>query len=353
MTKENLQRPYPPSWFDRLKAWVEHLPMPWWLFYLLAGLLYYPVMTITQWNAATYPIGSFSIFHLWLSLQLGYIPAMMHYLDKVAIDALAEMQSILKVGAEDSARFEYELVTLPARPTFWTSVLAAVLAVGVFMPVALLTAKDGFAMEYQMSTQPLSVLVVCLGTLLSWFFSGTLLVHTLRQLQMVNRIYRGYVQVDLFNLDPLYAFSGLTARTAILLLGIPYFWFATSPALVNVAASLAVGVIFAVIALITFVLPLWGIHQRLNQVKSRVMTDNRRRVNALVEDLARGVDAGDLGNASKIRDALTAFDLQYKTFEPIPTWPWRPDTFRLIVSAILLPTVLFLLQYILRRFLGG
>jgi hypothetical protein len=25
--------PYPPSWFDHLKAWVDRLPIPFWLFY--------------------------------------------------------------------------------------------------------------------------------------------------------------------------------------------------------------------------------------------------------------------------------------------------------------------------------
>ena len=71
MTKENLQLPYPPSWFDRFKAWVEHLPMPVWLFYLIASLIYYPMITLVQWNAGTYPVGSLSIFHLWLSVEIG------------------------------------------------------------------------------------------------------------------------------------------------------------------------------------------------------------------------------------------------------------------------------------------
>ena len=353
MTKENLQQPYPPSWFDRLKSWVERLPIPWWLFYLVIGLLYYPIITVIQWNAGTYPLGTFSILHLWLSLEFGYILAMMHYLDRVAADALSQMQSILKVGADDFARLKYELVTLPARPTLVTSLLVAGAAVCIFTPLPYLTAKDGFSMEYQVSTQVSSMVVFGIGMTLTWFINATLFLHTLRQLQLVSRVYRDYVQIDLFDLDPLYAFSGLTARTAFLLLIIPYCWFATSPGLANLGAAVVIGLVIAVIATVTFVLPLWGIHQRLNQVKSRVMTENRRRVNALVEDLARGADAGDLGNASKIRDALTAFDIQYKTFEQIPTWPWRPETFRLIVSAILLPTVLFLLQYVLRRFLGG
>ena len=234
------------------------------------------------------------------------------------------------------------------------SLLVTVLAVGTFAPITYLTAKDGFSVEYQVSLQTGSMLLFSMGMTITWFLNGTLIVHTLRQLQMVSRIYRENVRVDLFNLDPLYAFSGLTARTTILLLALPYFWFTTSgPGLSNIGVSIGVALLFAAIAVVMFVLPLWGVHQRLAQEKSQVIAENRRRTNALVQDSHRSIDAGDLSNAAKVRDALTVLDIHYKAIAPIPTWPWSPETFRLIVSAILLPTVLFLLQYVLRRFLGG
>ncbi len=345
------QRPYPPSWFDRLKMWVDRLPIPWWLFYLIIGLVPFPIFTWVQWDAGSYPVGTFSVFHLWLALQLGYVLAIMHYLDKVALDALAKTRYALKVDTEEYARLQYELTTLPARPTLWASILSPVLPAILFLPVVLLTSKDGYSLEFQVSTQVLSMTVFGILNSVSWFLIGPLLVHTFRQLQFVSRIYREYVKVDLINLDPLYAFSGLTARSAILLVGIPYPWFATNPVVSSFAPAIATGVIMTLIAGVTFISPLWGIHRRLAEEKAQAVTDNQRRSDALVKELMRGMDAGDLTDAAKIKDALTAFEIQHKTLDQLPTWPWKPETFRLLVSAVLLPTILFLLQFVLQRFL--
>jgi hypothetical protein len=36
----------------------------------------------------------------------------------------------------------------------------------------------------------------------------------------------------------------------------------------------------------------------------------------------------------------------------IPTWPWPPGTLRTVASVLLVPVLLFLIQAILRRWLG-
>ena len=38
--------------------------------------------------------------------------------------------------------------------------------------------------------------------------------------------------------------------------------------------------------------------------------------------------------------------------ERIPTWPWKPDTLRLLTTAIVLPIVLWLATRLLERLLG-
>jgi hypothetical protein len=38
--------------------------------------------------------------------------------------------------------------------------------------------------------------------------------------------------------------------------------------------------------------------------------------------------------------------------ERIPTWPWRPETLRLLITALVLPLGLWLAQFILQRLLG-
>ena len=60
-----------------------------------------------------------------------------------------------------------------------------------------------------------------------------LIYHTVHQLRIVNLIYTRHAKIDLFNLSPLYAFSRLTACTALTTVFIAYLWLATYPWLSN------------------------------------------------------------------------------------------------------------------------
>jgi len=50
--------PYPPSWIDRLIAWIDDLPMPAWAFYALVTLLTALLANIFLWLDGTLPFPS-------------------------------------------------------------------------------------------------------------------------------------------------------------------------------------------------------------------------------------------------------------------------------------------------------
>lgn len=63
--------------------------------------------------------------------------------------------------------------------------------------------------------------------------------------------------------------------------------------------------------------------------------------------------AEDFGRVTAIKDAVLAFDVEAKALAVIRTWPWEPETLRLLVTAVLLPTALFVVQYVVRVLLGA
>ena len=118
-----------------------------------------------------------------------------------------------------------------------------------------------------------------------------LIHHTLRQLKLIASIYATVKQINLFQLFPVYAFSSLTARTGlaiIFLIYYTYFFFyylnlrGESLGFLGFLALIA----FLLLALACFVFPLYGIHLRLAQEKSR-------RLELALSDLHQRVDGGE------------------------------------------------------------
>ena len=156
----------------------------------------------------------------------------------------------------------------------------------------------------------------------------------------------------LFDLSPLYAFSGLTSQTAVGLLIYDYMWFVTAPELLSTSAGIGMTVFFAVVSIVTFMWPLLGVHGRLVQEKQRLLRESSQRLGAMIAELHGRVDAGELHSRDELHVIIGSLESEKSMLTGIPTWPWRPATLRGFVTALLLPLVVFVLQFVLQRFLA-
>ena len=107
----------------------------------------------------------------------------------------------------------------------------------------------------------------------------------------------------------------------------------------------------AVVAIVTFVWPLLGIHGRLKQEKQRLLRESSQRLEATMTELHNRVDAGELQSMNELHVTISSLEIEQSMLTRIPTWPWRPGTLRGVVTALLLPLIVFVLQYVLQRFL--
>jgi hypothetical protein len=109
--------------------------------------------------------------------------------------------------------------------------------------------------------------------------------HTLHQLRLVYRLYAGVRSFNLFRLEPVFAFSRLTALTGgifLVLISITYILYPYPLGDIRALASYLLQILLAVLA---FILPLWPTHQRLAAEKRRLQDEAGARLEASLQQL--------------------------------------------------------------------
>lgn len=337
--------PYRAGWLDRLFAWVEQFPFPAWGFYLVCWLPLMLAETVIKWIDGAYPAGTiFPIHAVHTGLPL-YVLATAHYLDSLAADKMGAFRSVFVGDATAYERLHYELTTTPARGALVATMIGAVSGalVSMLLPASITQAQKLF------TSPAATVLEVTIMTVL-WALLATVMYRTVRQLRIVSRIYAQHTHIDLFRLGPLYAFSTLTARTALSIMFALYVWFAVdpSPLLANVPFAGAVA-LFGLAAIVTFARPLLDLHELLSQEKRRLQDENGEQIKHIVAELHRTAASGEYAQAAQIEAVMNSLVAEREVLEKLRTWPWETETARLVVTATLLPMLLWLIQRLLER----
>jgi hypothetical protein len=339
-------RPYPPSWLDRLTDWVESLSVPAWLIYGIVALLLPTLYSILKWFEGTYPLGAVEPFLLFNTGVNAYIVAMMHYLDKSAASALAKFRPALIAEPAKEQELAYRLTTLPARPTLWVT------AFGIAYSIV-----NSWFIVQRLSVLHMPIFVAASS---AWFEASIAIIsnlalvllvyHTIHQLSMIRLIHANYTRIDLFNLPPLYAFSRLTAQTAIGWIALIYLFILFQPNIGAFPIAITTSIILGVLALATFIWPLLGIHQLLNEEKSRAKVEVAQRLKNSFAELHRRIDMDQIDQVATYVGAMGGLKQEMEMLDKIPTWPWQFETLRNVLTAILLPVLLWFINRLLEHF---
>ena len=335
---------YEPSWLHRAVAWFERLPGPTWIAYLALFVVNTLFWHLIPWAKGSVPVGTLDAPSLYWGLQAPALLWIAGYLQRGAAASFDAFRSILVMPPDEAERLRHTLLVLPARPAWVITALAGVLTVvGVLAEPATYTIgvlPPLVVGEFLVQTATTSMLFM----LLYWL---------IRQTALVRRTLARSVAIDVFRPGPLHAVATLTSRpgiaisllvaAAVLIIPIPSSF---ETFLVGAAPYLVVP---PVIAIIAFVLPLTGAHARLVEQKEQLRDDAERRLEAILAELNRDVDARELDRADGLNKTLASLTAQREILAKLPTWPWSTATLRGFVSALLLPMVLFLIQQALSR----
>jgi hypothetical protein len=273
-----------------------------------------------------------------------YGVALMHYLDRSAAHALATFRPVLTVDAEGYAALEHHLTTLPAWPTFWVTIL-----VGLWRGTSLLYYAEMFA-HFHLGT---AVGVLVLDTVLfclMWGGVGAFVYHTWHQLRVVSQIYRQWTRINLFQLGPLYAFSQLTAQTALGIIVGSGAWVLAEHYTGYPLVLSETTLFFSLVAVVTFLWPLRHAHALLAAEKRRLLDETGRHLATTFAELDRRLAAEDWEQVVALKPVIDSLRTKQEMVAKISTWPWEPDTVRWVATAAALPLVLWVIQRLLERF---
>ncbi|MEO5953900.1 MAG: hypothetical protein ABIQ44_15665, partial [Chloroflexia bacterium] len=169
------------------------------------------------------------------------------------------------------------------------------------------------------------------------------------QLRLVSQIYGSYTRVDLFNLDPLYSFSGLTARTGIGWVAATYAFILTAPGLLENVITLGIMAFNILFPVVAFGWPLIGIHRKLENAKSERVYAANQTFEALSVELRRRTDAHDFTRMVEMKDGMEAVSRERDILQQIHTWPWQRETVGGLSTALFLPIIIWIITRLLER----
>ncbi|MEE8120127.1 MAG: hypothetical protein V3T55_01275 [Anaerolineales bacterium] len=328
------------SWIDNLISWINQLPIPAWLFYMIAYLLLILLVHVTAWTSGIIPFGSFGPFAIqlpiWLILPLAYI----HYLDRVAQQAMKKFHPAVNINATEFNVLTYQMSTMPTRP-IWVMT-----GIGSVLSVALVVINPAIFQPLSKTTLRV-VILLAIGIPTGWF-GWSFLYHTVRQLRMVNNMHKRIEAINLFDLEPIHAFSLLTARTSVVLIVLVGLATILNTVLelreVNDLLLLLFATLISMLAIATFAIPLWGIHERLVEEKQRIEAENNRRIVVALFELHRRMDDTDYEDMSQFRNGISGLLSFRAELKQVSTWPWQPGTLRGLLTAVFLPIILWTIQ---------
>lgn len=336
--------PYPPSWFDRLLAWIDDLPGPAWAYYLAALLIVSIVINTVFWIDGMLPIGRFDAFNSAFALFVVYWPLLYRYLTRVGSRSLRAYRPLLDLSDGEIDRIEYKLTILPR----WIGWLTVPMGFGL-AALTVLTDPAPFGDLVPNTAVPYTGDILLEGFMIATFFC--LLIRSIRQLRMVSELHSQATNINLLELKPAHAFSDLTARTGIGVILVVIVSYPADPHAFGTGLSIVLTTVTTLLAIGIFVLPVIGLQSRLDDEKERALSQTHAQLQIVRNRLHDEVRSGQFEDMGAIKDGIEALIDERDLLKSVSTWPWNPKTIRGFASALLLPLLLGLATRLLETIL--
>ena len=323
-----------PSHLNRVVDAVRRSSVPAPIIYGLVWLAFVAVEIAAK--AADCTVGDLRLIHVVLpTFAMAAFPAF-HFFTDQAARALETARPLLRLSGEEIEAFRRDLTVLPAGPTM----VAAAASLGGLVLLFLIQPPDSFEVLGTM-TSPLVSAVELTWQVLLWSGVGPVAFLIARQMMIVANLTTHHTRIDLFALGPIYAHSRLTAAHAIFTAAVVVV---ASLALSRLAGTVQWALIAGFALLLAgaaFVVPLWGAHRLIVARKAQHEALIGRSMERLVHDLETSADRSELAAMDAPKTALEALVLARGQVRSLSAWPWRPETLRGVVSALLLPLLIW------------
>ena len=266
-----------------------------------------------------------------------------HLNPRIARQALDEIRPLLDLDDEGFRLLSYEFTMTPASPALILQIVGLLFGLVFAAAVRPVSPEVNYGLP--------GFLFLNWGLTQATAFPGFYAI--IRQLRMVNRVIKQTNRVDIYNLNPLYGLSRLTASIGIAIVVIAFSNYLTRvPQHVESTLAVVFYASFSVLALAVFVLPLTEINRRLRKEKSRLLRVVNTHIEDAFEKARKDIRSNELEQMPSLQAGIEIMLRERTLLETIPTWPWAPSTFRGFLAAVFLPLFSWLVQQLLERLMG-
>ncbi len=343
--------PYRRSWIDALIDFIERIPGPTWIFYLLVTLVFVAGGTGLRWLDGTLALGTFSAPRIVLDLLTVFGLVAIHVAKKIAQDSLETFRPALGDLEPAVDTLRYELTTMSRSAGFFVVVVSI-----VFTSSSLLA--DLEAWDITPSTSPGVAGFFVTEALIDIVFFVAFVSFAYRQVRTVMRIHRAATQISLLESSARNGFSTLTLTLSILV-ALPIYLSSLSYAIAGVffvgvsVIDLAGIAVVLTMATLVFVVPLYGLHRRLAQEKANALMTVGASFSSTTQELHSRIAQGTFDQLGGVNTALTSLVIERDALRRASTWPWEVETLRGFLSSVALPIALWLVTALLGRVIGA
>ncbi len=330
-----------PGLIDRLLAFVDRLPGPPAVAYLILGIVLAVLAHLAFWASDTFPVGTVSANVLVPAFAIAWFGWLLSTLNRVARETFHDFRPALGDPASEP-RYQRLLTSIRDRDAILAG-LATLVVIAVMYYGFVRQSRVSLPVEIETVSAPL------------WgamgFVLGIVVLHTIMQLRLVSHLSHVARNVDIFMPAPINAFSRLTAVSALGLIAFVVAYMLYTPE--QPVAYIIQEVALLAVAVGSFVLPLRVMHSRLVLERRRLLGDAQERLKMVLARIHASIDTNDLSVSEQLNHALTSIRAEIDVLDRLRTWPWSTATIRGFVSALLLPIGLIVFTQFVSRYLGG
>jgi len=326
------------AWIDLLILKIDRLKIPAWLFYPL----FFALLGLTNMLAFGPNADMTLNDHFFGAFIVAWFLALLHFLQRIATSTFEQFSPSFELSKSKIEKNRDRFLFAPA----WLGWLVLAFGLQTFAGQLSAGLETGIL---DLDSARFPILVMFIGFILfagSTAFTMYYLFNSVRRLLLIVSFHKQIKQVDIFNLDPLRAFSRYTSSTAI---GMVLTVVVNQPFITD-TEGLIFFVLFVLVSVAVFITPLVGLRNLISTERDRLLSELMADLKSIAQKISTAIRANQEEKLGRLKSGMDSLLLYKEELLKIKTWPWNTGTIRGFSSAFLLPIFLWLITRLLERF---
>lgn len=318
-----------PSRIHNFFRWIDHLPGPFWLYYLAVVILLGIVNLVVAWYEKAIDPGVINWYYASTALLLGLFAIEIDFMSRFTKDLVDEFLPGLDMPDEEKELIKYHFTYLPSRPTaiiFWVGAIIGLIVGWIFFPSAIEMNQSFPLMELPIFS-------------LTWGVMCITIFFIVRAFALTKKAYQSIEQVNIYDLTSLYAISRYPAWLLLFFIANCSVLFGLNPTLMEsmLLFFLIMNALVVILIFSTFWVPMRRINRILISEKRKLLNEVIVRIDATFKILHERVDKQETSRINELRETLQSLMIEKEFIDSLRTWPWKPGTLTGLLSMLLFP----------------